>query len=69
MTIFGVLMLVVGVVLAVVGVSMNNSVEAQLTSMLNNGSANPGDIWLYIGIAVAVVGLVLLIAGIMKKKK
>ena len=48
-------------------VDLNNSIEAQLSSLFNSGSANPGNIWLYCGIAIAVVGAILLVLGLTKK--
>lgn len=62
--IYGVCALAVGFVLALYGNYQNNDLEAQLSSLWYNGTANPGDVWLYAGIAVAVVGLVVLIIGI-----
>ena len=51
------------------GNAQNNDMEAQLESIFSNGTSNPGDTFLYIGIAVAVVGLILLIVGLTKNKK
>ena len=68
MTGIGIFALILGVVLAVMGRAQNNDMEAQLESLFDNGTANPGDTFLYIGIAVAVVGLILLIVGLSKKK-
>lgn len=62
--VFCICMLIVGVVLAVFGNQQNNDLEAQLSSLWNNGTANPGDLWIYVGIAVAIVGLVLTVIGI-----
>ena len=59
----------IGVALAVMGNAQNNDMEAQLESIFSNGTSNPGDTFLYIGIAVAVVGLILLIVGLTKNKK
>ena len=69
MIVLGVLALIAGVAMALIGNAQNNSISAQLGSLLNNGTANPGNTLLYIGIAVAVVGVILLIAGIAKKKR
>lgn len=65
----GVVALIVGIALAAYGNSLNNDWEAQLASLWNNGTTNPGDTWLYLGLAVAVVGLVLTVLGIMNKSK
>ncbi len=61
--------MVAGVVSLIVGASMNNSLEAQLSSLFGGGGVNPGTPWIIIGIIAAIVGLVLLVIGIMKKKK
>lgn len=69
MIIFGILSLIAGVVCALYGNTLNNDLETQLESILSNGVSNPGNVYLYIGIAVAVLGLVLLVAGVMKKEQ
>ena len=68
MLIVGIIMLVAGIASAIYGSSLNNSLEAQFESMLKNGSANPGNVWLYLGIGVAVVGVILIIVNFVKKK-
>ena len=68
MLILGLLMLAGGIAAAIYGNNLNNDVTAQLESMFSDGKANPGDVWLYAGIAVAVVGAILLIARLFKKK-
>ncbi|MBO4467674.1 MAG: DUF3185 family protein [Clostridia bacterium] len=69
MIIIGAIMMVVGVALAIYGNSLNNDVGSQLQSVLESGKTNPGNTFLYIGIALGVVGLILLIAGLVKKSK
>ena len=60
--------MIAGIGSAIYGSSLNNDIEAQLESVFSNGSANPGDTWLYVGIAAAVIGLVLVVVSIIKKK-
>ncbi len=67
--ILGILMMAGGAGCAIHGVELNSSVEAQLTSMLTSGSANPGTSWIIIGVVVAIIGLILLIVGAVKKNK
>ena len=62
----GVLAIIVGAILTIVGFVMNNSIEAQLTSLFSTGSTDPGTIFIVIGIIVLVVGILLVV---MKKKK
>ena len=61
MLICGVIGAIVGIVLLIVGISQNNSIEAQLSNIFSGGGGNPGTVWIIIGIAA--------IAGYMKKKK
>ena len=68
MVIIGVILMVFGVGSAVFGYMQNNSLEAQLTSILGSGRLNPGTTWIVIGAAALVVGIVLLILGLRKKK-
>lgn len=63
MTIVGIICIVAGVISAIYGISMNNSIEAQLTSLFSSGNANPGTMWIIIGVIAVVIGIVLLIAG------
>lgn len=69
MIILGIIALIAGIASAIYGNAQNNDLEAQLKSALEDGTTNPGDTFLYIGIAVAVVGAILLIVGISKHKK
>ena len=69
MLILGIIALLAGAGVAIYGNMLNNDAEAQLKYLLETGKTNPGDMWLYIGIAVAVIGLVITIVSIIKKKK
>ncbi len=68
MVFLGLLAIIAGVAGALYGNSLNNDLESQVMSFLNTGAGNPGDIYMYIGIAVGVVGLILLIVGLTKRK-
>lgn len=68
MVIIGVILMVLGIGSAVFGYMQNNSLEAQFSSFLKNGSVNPGTTWIVIGAAALVVGIILLIIGLRKKK-
>ena len=54
--ILGVILLILGVACAGYGYLQNNSIEAQLSSLLSTGTTNPGTIYIIIGAVVAVVG-------------
>lgn len=69
MVLIGLIAIVAGVVSALYGNAQNNDMSAQFKSFLSSGNTNPGDPFLYIGIAVAVIGVILLIVGLTKKKK
>lgn len=67
MLIAAIIMLIAGVGCAIYGFIQNNSVEAQLESLLSNGSTDPGTTWIIIGAVVAVIGIVLLVLNSRKK--
>lgn len=69
MMVLGIIALIAGVISAIYGNSLNNSLEAQLGSLLHHGTTNPGDPFLYAGIAIAVVGVVLIVVHFVKKNK
>lgn len=54
--ILGAILLIFGVACAGYGYLQNNSIEAQLSSLLSAGTTNPGTIYIIIGAVVAVVG-------------
>lgn len=68
MVIIGIILMVAGAISAIYGVTQNSSLEAQLGSFLSSGSVNPGTPWIVIGVIALLVGLVLLIMGLRKKK-
>lgn len=63
---FGIFMLIGGIISAIYGVYLNNDVSSQLESFFSSGNTNPGDIFLYIGIIVAVLGVVFIFIGSVK---
>lgn len=64
---FGILLLLTGIGSAIYGNTLNNDMNAQLNSMFGNGVKNPGDIWIYCGAAVALIGVTLIICGVIKQ--
>ena len=50
------------------GSRLNNSLEAQLNSLLSSGMTDPGTVWITFGVLGAVLGLVLLIFSFRKNQ-
>ena len=69
MSIIGAFIIVLGIASAVYGNYLNNDFETQLGNLFETGRTNPGDVFMIIGIAVGVVGLILLIIGLIKHLK
>ena len=65
----GVLLLLAGLISYGYGVTLNNDMEKQLSSMLGKGEANPGSTYIVLGVVAMIVGLALLILGIVKSMK
>ena len=57
------IMFVAGIAGVIYGSSTNNNMQAQVMSFYQSGKTNPGDVWLYIGIAVAVIGVIRIISA------
>lgn len=66
--ILGVILLVLGAVSVGYGYMHNNSLEAQLTSLFSSGTANPGTIFIIIGVVVAVIGGLVCIRAIKRNR-
>ena len=66
MWIFGIILIIIGGGMTWYGSSQNSSLEAQLESLFSSGQTNPGDMFKIIGIIVIVVGVVLLLAGLIR---
>ena len=64
--IWGVIMIIAGIISAIYGSSLNNDIEAQLYSALTDGRMNPGNIWLYGGIAILVIGIIIVVTRMRK---
>lgn len=41
----------------------NNSLEAQFTSILSSGTANPGTIFIIIGVILLILGVIICVTG------
>ena len=66
--ILGIIALVAGAAAAFYGNSLNTSPAAVLEDLLKGGSGKPGDLFLYSGIVVAIIGAVLVLKNVVKKK-
>lgn len=69
MFIFGILALIAGIAAAGYGIMQNNSIEAQFESIIRNGSTDPGNTFIIIGVIAAIVGIILIIVAQSKKKQ
>lgn len=64
MIFWGVLSIVLGGIFYLYGSSINNSIDSQMESILNNGVSNPGSTFESVGVFFLVLGFVLLIIGV-----
>ena len=69
MTISGIILGILGAVGVFYGVSMNNDMEAQLEYFFTYGKKNPGNGWIIIGAALAVIGVLMIILSKIKEGK
>lgn len=68
MQIAGIVFFIAGVISAIYGNNLNNDMDARLRSLFEAGKRNPGNMWIYIGIAIAIVGLVMFLTGNKRSK-
>ena len=66
--IIGTILLLAGVASLVFGYMQNNSLDAQLNSLLSSGSTNPGTIFIIVGVVLAALGLILILRSGKNKK-
>ena len=66
MWIFGIILIIIGGGMTWYGNSQNSNAEAIVESFIKSGQLNPGDTFKIIGIIVIVVGVVLLLAGLIR---
>ena len=58
MMIAGGILIAIGLFSTIYGIHLNNSIEAQLTALFNNGNVNPGTGWIWIGVVFLIAGRV-----------
>ncbi|MDD3401225.1 MAG: hypothetical protein PHT58_06330 [Eubacteriales bacterium] len=63
----GIILMLAGAGSFFYGCFQNNDLGSQIESLFSKGIANPGDIWIYIGVTAFVIGIILTIAGAIKK--
>ena len=68
MLFFGILFLIGGIGLVIFGNYANSSVDLQLESLFRHGVRDPGNTFVYIGIALAVIGLLMLFTRARKSR-
>lgn len=68
MFILGLVILILGGGAALYGNSLNQSFSVQFYSVFENGTLNPGNVWLTVGIIAAVLGLLAMVFAVIKKK-
>ena len=69
MKIGGIILIVLGALLAVLGIAVNNTPDAQLLSFISGNGTNPGTPLIIIGVLLIVGGIALVIFAGKKKKK
>lgn len=63
MTVFGIILFCLGEIACLYGNLLNNNVDRQLENFLESGSINSGSTDIYVGMVVAIVGVILIITG------
>lgn len=63
MNVFGIILIIAGAASVTYGFVLNNSIEAQLEAVFYKGAVDPGTVWIGLGAGMAVLGIILLIAG------
>lgn len=61
--------MLVGIVLAIVGINKNSDPMAVAKNLMNGGNGKPGTLFIIIGVVAIVAGAVLLFLDIKKNKK
>ncbi|MFV0480662.1 MAG: DUF3185 family protein [Campylobacteraceae bacterium] len=64
----GIIIAVAGIAALIFGNNMNNNIEQQVTSIFQQGVVNPGEPFVYGGIAAIVLGVILILFAFYKKR-
>ncbi len=68
-SIIGFIMLLLGISMIFIGNDQNNDMERKISSLFESGKTNPGDLVLYSGMILVVIGVVLFIVGFVLKSQ
>ena len=60
----GIVLTIFGIIMALIGNGMNNNMDMQFESFFESGQVNPGDVFIYLGIGLVVLGIIFVIIGI-----
>lgn len=69
MLILGIILIIAGAASYIYGNNMNNSLESQFSSLMSSGTVDPGSKWITLGVIAAVIGVLVIIYSLVKKKK
>ena len=69
MFVLGFLLLVLGIASTIYGDFLNDNIELQLKNVLFEGNSDPGNQWIYLGIAFAIIGAILLTIELLRRNK
>ena len=69
MFVLGFLLLVLGIASTIYGDFLNDNIELQLKNVLFEGNSDPGNQWIYLGIAFAIIGAILLTIELLRHNK
>ena len=62
----GLLSFIVGIILTAQGSSLNNDISAQMESVFNNGTTDPGSGYIIFGVLFIITGIILFFWGIVR---
>lgn len=65
----GWILFIAGGISVVYGVTLNNSMEAQMEAIFTRGETDPGTVWIVIGVLAALIGLLMVLIGSNHRKK
>lgn len=66
MTVLGIVFVVFGIISVVAGKNINNDMDRQLRDLFESGEINQGDVFVYLGYGLIILGVLFIIIGIVK---